>query len=371
MLSLRIFPLWGNAVWFGKLRPKERKSREAGTLIQILMTALNAVLPIVLLIAVGYWLRQKGKISDGFLKNGNWLVFHVCLPCMLLANIYSIESLSAIRWDITLYSAVGLCVIFLVGLVAAVATTPIPQRRGVILQCSFRGNFAIIGMPLAGALGGAGAEAAAAVMSSVAVPMINVLAVVALSLFVEQDGAGKRSVKHILLDIVKNPPIIGTALGMLCLVLRWAQEAVFGETVFALNRELKSLYIVLTYLKSITTPLALIVLGGQFAFSAVKELRKEIIVATLLRVVVAPALGIGGAYLLSRFTGILYCGTDEYAALIALFGSPVAVSSAVMAVEMKNDGQLATQLVVWTSVCSGVTIFLLSCLLMGLGLIAL
>ncbi len=336
------------------------------TLTRILMTALNAVVPIVLLMLMGYWLRQRGRLGDGFLKDGNWLVFHICLPCMLLVNVYSIESLSAVRWDITIYAAVGLCVIFLLGLLTAIAVTPVPQRRGVILQCSFRGNFAIIGMPLAGALGGPGAEAAAAVMSSVAVPLINVLSVVALSLFVSQEGGGKR---HILRDILRNPPILGTAMGMLCLVLRWAQQALFGEVVFALNRELKFLYTVLTYLKSVTTPLALIVLGGQFTFSAVKALRKEIIAATLWRVVLSPVLGIGGAFLLSRYTGLLNCGTDEYAALVALFGAPVAVSSAVMAVEMKNDGQLATQLVVWTSVCSAVTIFLLSCLLMGLGLI--
>jgi predicted permease len=53
-----------------------------------------------------------------------------------------------------------------------------------------------------------------------------------------------------------------------------------------------------------------------------------------------------------------------------MFGSPVAVSSAIMAGSMKNDEQLATQLVVWTSLLSIVTIFATVCLLMGMGLLA-
>ena len=48
-----------------------------------------------------------------------------------------------------------------------------------------------------------------------------------------------------------------------------------------------------------------------------------------------------------------------YPALLALFGSPVAVSSAVMAQEMENDGVLAGQLVVWTSVVSMLTIYMI------------
>jgi len=53
-----------------------------------------------------------------------------------------------------------------------------------------------------------------------------------------------------------------------------------------------------------------------------------------------------------------------------MFGSPVAVSSAVMAGNMGGDEQLATQLVVWTSLFSIITIFGEVCILMGMGLLA-
>lgn len=332
----------------------------------ILVTAVNAIVPIVLMIALGYFLRHKGLLGDGFLKNGNKLVFKLCLPTMLFVNVYNVPSLADIHWDIVIYGSVALCVIFLLGICIAMATTPNLRRRGVVTQCAFRSNFAIIGLPLAASLGGAEAEAVAAVMSSVTVPLINILAVISLSMFVQEGG--KISVKHILLDIVKNPLIQGVALGMLCLVLRWIQVEIWGEVVFALNHHTKFIYTVLTWLKNITTPLALLVLGGQFVFSAVKELKKEIIISTCCRLVLAPTIGITGAFVMNRI-GIVSCGPAEYPALVALFASPVAVSSAIMATEMKNDEQLATQLVVWTTLLSAVTIFLIVCVLMALGLI--
>lgn len=338
-------------------------------LTRILLTALNAVAPIILTILLGYILRQKHFLNPDFLQVGNKLVFKLMLPCTLFCNIYAIDSLADIQWEITVYALAAILLFFGLGLVTAVVTTPIPQRRGVILQCCFRSNFAIIGLPLAGALGGAEAEAMAAVLSAVSVPLFNILAVIALTVFVEQEESFGKSVVRILRGIVTNPLIIAVALGLVGLVLRWVQMVTIGEVKFSLKEDLAFVYGVLTMLKGSTTPLALIVLGGQFVFSAVKELKKEIIVATLWRIVLAPVIGVGGAVLLNRM-GLMHCTQAHYPALVALFGSPVAVASAIMAKGMGGDEQLATQLVVWTTLCSGVTVFLIVCGLMAMGLIA-
>ena len=149
----------------------------------ILVTAVNAVVPVVLLILLGYLLKQKKFITKDFVKNGNKLVFNVCLPCMLFINVYSIESFRSIEWSIVIYGVIMLVVIFLLGLITAIAVTKVPERQSVILQCSFRSNIAIIGLSLAAALGGEGAMAVAAIISSFTVPVVNILAVIALSMF--------------------------------------------------------------------------------------------------------------------------------------------------------------------------------------------
>lgn len=338
-------------------------------LTHILYTAVNAVLPIILLILLGYFLRKKGFLTENFVKVGNKLVFNVCLPSMLFINVYDIESFTEIQWDIVIFCVLAVFTIFIIGLGLAVITTDVAERRGALWQCTFRSNFAIIGLSLAGALGSNDALGVAAVVSAFTIPVFNILGVIALTVFIQKEGQSKSSMAGIIKNIAKNPLILGVVLGLLCLGIRALQVNMFGEVVFALNKQTKFLYTALNNLKAIASPLALLVLGGQFEFSAVKGLRKEIIVGTIGRIIMAPAIGIGGAVLLSSCTELLQCGVNEYPALIALFGSPVAVSSAVMAGAMGNDEQLATQLVVWTSVCSIVTIFLMVCLLMAAGLL--
>ena len=132
-------------------------------MISIFVTALNAVTPVVLLILLGYLLKQSGFFSKDFVKTGNKLVFNVCLPCMLFINVYDIAGFSSINWNIVIYCVAMLLIVFVLGFFTAVSVTKVPERRGVIWQCTFRSNFAIIGLSLAGALGGEEAVAVAAI----------------------------------------------------------------------------------------------------------------------------------------------------------------------------------------------------------------
>ena len=336
---------------------------------QIILTAVNAVFPIVGLILLGYVLKRWGFLLEAFIKNGSALVFRVALPCMLFINVYDIGNFGSIPWDFVLYCAGVICVLFAIGLGLALVGTRLPERRGVIWPCCFRSNFAIIGMPLAVSLGGAEAAAVAAIVSALAIPMFNIMAVVCLSAFVSGNDAKQPTLRGFLKSVAGNPLIIGVALGLGCIGIRALQQQMLGEVVFSLKNQGKPLYTVLSNLKAMTTPLALIILGGQCEFSAVRGMLREILIGTLGRIVLAPALAIGGALLVSKL-GLITCGPGELASLIALCGSPVAVSSAIMATEMKNDSQLASQLVMWTSVGSVLTIFLTVCILMACGLLA-
>lgn len=332
-------------------------------------TAFNAIAPILIMILLGYFLRAKNFINENFIKIGNKFVFNIALPVMLMMNVYSTDSLSNISWEVVIYTAVVVTFLVLLGCFVAVVTTKVPERRGVIMQCVYRSNYAIIGFSLASALGGESAKALTAMVSAICIPLFNAFSVISLSMFVSGEK-GKFSFKAILKDIVKNPLIIGVAIGIVCLLARQAQLELFDKVVFSLKEDLPFVYGPLNNISNITTPFALIVLGGQFSFSAVRGMFKEIAVGTLGRVVLAPVIGIGLAIILSTYTNLLHCGPEEYPALIALFGSPVAVSSAIMAEQMHNDGQLATQLVVWTSLCSILTIFITVCLMLPTGLLS-
>lgn len=335
---------------------------------QVFLTAANAVLPIVLIILIGYCLKQTGFFTEGFLEIGNKMVFKILLPITLFMSVYSIENLHSVGWDVVIYCLIITFLIFALGLLTAMRSTKVIERRGVMLQCIFRSNFAIIGLPLAASVGGSQAEAVAAVVTAFLVPTFNVLAVISLSLFDHKQKG--HHMGAVLLNILKNPLILGIAAAFVCQLIRQAQVSWLGKTVFTIKDQLPFFYSVLTHLKNCTTPLALMVLGGRFVFSAAKGMMKEIVVGTLWRVVLAPVIGVGVAVALSRYTNLISFGPNEYPVLVGLFGSPVAVSSAIMAKQMGGDEQLATQYVVWTSICSMVTVFLLVSGMIAMGLLA-
>lgn len=339
-------------------------------MLHIFMTAVNAVFPIVLLILTGYLLRQRGLLNEAFVKTGNAFVFKVCLPALFFVNIYEIRELADLPWDTIVYCAVAVVVLFLLGLVVAVVTTKDDRRRGVLCQCCFRSNFNIIGISLAAQLGGEAAATVSAVIATLVVPAFNILAVIALSAFLKDESGRKPGFRRLLLDILKNPLILAAIAGLTCLGIRALQQQALGGVVFALDEQLKFVHSALGMLKALATPLALVVLGGQFRFSVVRGMFREIAVGTVFRLVAAPVLMIGTALLLSRFTGLVSCDPVTMPAMLTLFGSPVAVTSAVMAAQMGNDEQLATQLVVWSSIGSVFTVFAGVCLLMATGLIA-
>ena len=325
-----------------------------------LIFALTAVAPIVLMIMIGFALKKCGFIRPDFVKAGNKLVFRVFLPAMLFLNVYKIDSIGGIDPGYILYAVIAQIVIFLVGLPIVIASTGRPERRGVLLQGIFRSNYALIGIPLAEALFGSEGVIIASLLSAAVIPVFNILAVISLSVF--RRNAGERpSVKSILLDIVRNPLIQGIAIGVLVLALR----AVFVhyDISFRLS-QITPLFKVLGYLSDMATPLALLVLGAQFEFSAVKELRREILVGIFMRNVFVPLLGVGVAYLFfsAQFNGA------HFASFVAMFATPVAVSSVPMAQEMDGDLTLAGQLVVWTTLVSGISVFIVAFLLRAAGI---
>ena len=321
--------------------------------------ALGAVAPIIFMVAIGYFLKTLGFINADLARAMNRLVFRIFLPVTLFLNIYSIENISVSGLGCVIYAICALIVIFFLALPTVCAITKGKKQRGALLQGSFRSNFALIGVPLAQSLFGNEGATVATLMLAATIPFFNALAVICLSVF--RDDGERVSIKKILIGILKNPLIQGVAAGAVALGIQSLLAS--GGINFKLS-DIAPLMKVLNYLSSVSTPLALIVLGAQFEFSAVKALKKEIILGTLIRTVAVPFLGIFTAYLFFRDV----FGGAHFAALVAMFATPVAVSSVPMAQEMGSDEVLAGQLVIWTTAASAFTIFLVSFILSYVGI---
>ena len=322
--------------------------------MQSFLFALNAVAPIILMVAIGFFLKRSGLMNDNFVKLGNKLGFHLFLPVMLFMNVYKIDDFESFDPGYIIYAMIALVVIFLAAIPGVIFASKIPARRGVLLQAAFRSNYALIGIPLATSLFNEEGAAVATLLSAILIPAFNILAVISMSIF-GTDGK-KASIKSIVLGVIKNPLIQGIAAGVVVLLIR---SLFLSNGISFRLSDVDFVYKVLDYLSAIATPLALLILGAQFEFSSIGSMRREIIFGTVLRNLIVPLVGIGAAYIFFRDI----FGGAHFAALVAMFGTPVAVSSVAMSQEMGGDTELAGQLVVWTTLFSAVSVFLASLLL--------
>jgi malate permease and related proteins len=322
--------------------------------LETFLFAANAILPIVLLIVFGYFLKKIQFIDIHFINILNKYVFRVGLPVLLFFNVYNIENLQQINFGVVLFSVISILIMFVISYITVMLFVKNPKQKGVIIQAAIRSNFALIGVPLAQYLGGIEALAVVAILSAFTIPLANMLTVISLTMF-EVDEFGERiSYRKLLKNIISNPLIIGVMLGLIVLVLRQLFTNSEGVIFFSIKNDVPSIYETIRLISVTASPMALIALGGQFEISVIKPLLKQITLGVFLRNVFVPLIVLVIAV---RLENIIYGMNYSYAALIALFASPVAVSSAIMAKEMNQDYELAGQIVIWSTVFSIFTLF--------------
>ena len=310
-----------------------------------LLFSLNTVVPIILIIAVGFIARIFKLLGPEGIKQGNRLVFYIFLPLLLFSNTKSSQIDLTADLTTILY-AVG-TVILCFGILFLLVPRFVKDRNyvGVVIQGIARANYAIYGIPLVMLIYSNADISIAAVIVICVIPIFNVLSTIALILY----GSGKTSAWKIVKGILTNPLIIGTVLGLLFLLLKIQLPAILESPIEKLG--------------SIATPFALFLLGTNIDFTKAKTNLKLLSWSVIARLILFPILFLGGAVLI----GIR---DVNLAALIALYASPTAVSSFPMAQQLGGDVDFAAQQVIFTTAFSGLTIFFFLFILKTMGFLA-
>ena len=308
-----------------------------------LMISANAVLPMCLVMALGYGTRRLGWLRREEISTINKIAFRIFLPCLLYYNIYCSDLSGSFDPLLMAYAVGGVLLTFGLALGYTLLTEKLPERRGVLIQGMFRSNYVIMGIPVATALLGADQLGTVSILIAVIVPLFNMLAVVVLEVFRGQ----KPKPLHILGQIAKNPLVIGSVLGILTLVAGIRLPHILEQTIQSVS--------------AIASPLQLFLLGAFFQFSGLKAYRRELVTVSIAKLIVSPGLFLGLGALLG-FRGV------AFVSLIGIFASPTAVNSFTMAQQMGGDAELAGDIVVTTSAASILTMFLWIFLFKSLGI---
>ena len=311
--------------------------------MQILSIAFHAIVPLFLIIAVGYTVKRLGWIGQEDVRRFNKVTFYTFMPVMLFYNIYTSDFSQAVRLPYVLFVVSAVLGMAAVSFGVTLLVEKTPQRRGVMIQAAFRSNFVLLGLPIAMELLPGGNFGVTALMIAVVVPIYNILAVMVLEYF----RGGKPDLGEVLLAMAKNPLIIGSALGILVQALHIVLPEVLVSFAGKMN--------------SAATPLVLLLLGASFEARELAGYKKELLVCVGLRLVVFP----GAILTLAMLLGLR---DIEFVTLLAMCAAPTAVNSFNMAQQLGGDSHLAGSAVVVSTALSFFTLFFWITLFKHLGL---
>ena len=292
--------------------------------------SLNAVLPMFIMLFIGFAIRKLNILKESFLPPLNKLVFTVFFPFLMFNNIFGSDFGSVFNPKLLIFAVAAVAVIYVLSVGFTLIVEKSNYSRGAMIQAIYRSNFVLMGMPIVENIFGEGKLGMTAVLVTVIVPMYNILAVITLEVF-------RRNKMKILKGIATNPLIIGSVAGILAV---------------ALNIKLpQAIDSVVSDIAGAATPIALMILGASVTFKSIKKCRRNLVICILARLIAVPAICLTAASLLG-FRGV------DFVSLIGLFCSPCAVSSFTMSQQMGSDYELSGATVVFTSITACFTMFL-------------
>lgn len=309
-----------------------------------LILSINVISPLFLTILLGYTLRSLHMLDEHVLTKMNNLCFKVFLPIYLFNCIYTTDMAMAFNPRLISFCACCVLGLFLLLMLIIPRLEKENPRRGVMVQGMFRSNFVLFGLPVATSLCGEELLGPTSMLICIIVPMFNVLSVIALEWF----RGGTPNLKKMTIGVLKNPMIIASAIGAGLNLLRIPLPSAVEKTLFDLGRT--------------ATPLALVMLGGEFMFSRLRTVSRQLVISTVGKLIISPLLMVSLAISFGFRNECLI-------PILLMFGAPTAVSSFTMAQLMDGDGQLAASLVVFTAAFSIFTLFVWIFLLKQYGMI--
>jgi hypothetical protein len=306
--------------------------------------SIAVVAPICIYIIIGIIVKKLNWVSDLGMNQTNKLIYSLFFPTVMFVNIYNSDLKTALNFKLVLLLMALFTFVFIaLNIIVPLLIKEKPTQASII-QGVYRSNSILYAIPIITTIYGADKVGVAAVCVSIIVPFTNIFCVILL----EKKRGTKVKITKLLLNLLKNPIIIGAIFGIICKLFDIVLPSVLLQVVVDMSK--------------VVTPLALILLGAGLSYQNISKNKYYLTFICISKLIIVPMIFI--------LVGYLFGFRDvELATIFVLSCVPTAVSTYVMAKEMGADGPLAGEIVAFTSATSIFTIFLWILCLTGIGLI--
>lgn len=295
--------------------------------------AFNAIMPVTLIVIIGYFFKSKQFLDKSTISKVNTLCYKFLIPTVTFSNILHTNINEIIDFKLLIYVFFSIIVSILLASIIIPFFEKNRKKQGSIIQAIYRSNFVLLGIPISNYIAGEKASAVASILIMVVIPAYNALAVVILSIY---GGKEKLNMLKLFKQVITNPMIIGSFLGIICSMIGLKLPRFLDKTVLDIAK--------------LGSVLPILMLGASLDFSTVSSNLKNLIIGLSGKLFFVPLIFLSTAIQIGF-------SKEKLVALISVYCSPVAVISAIMAEQMGCDGELATQYVVFSTVISCITIF--------------
>jgi predicted permease len=313
-----------------------------------LLFSLNSTVPLFVIMLLGYFLKRRHFLSEGFIADANKFVFHIALPSLLFVDMAGTDVRAVFDGPFVLYCAFATISSILVLWALGKLLLKDKSVVGEFVQASYRSSAAILGSALLAMMYGTSTMTGLMILGSV--PLYNIFAVLILVLespdpALSASGSLGTRLGKSMKKIATNPILIGILCGFVFGFFRIPLPTMVFNTFSTLSK--------------MTTPLALIAIGAGFQGRAALGRLKLTGIATAVKLMVLPAVFLPLAVSFG-FTG------EKFVALLVMLGSITTPASYVMAKQMGHEGTLTASVCVATTALGSFSLafwlFLAGCL---------
>lgn len=289
------------------------------------MSVILLILPDFFLIALGWMLLHKWRFTPTFFRELEKLVYFVLFPALLFHSItktpISLGDAYVLLQATAALTGAGILLAWL----AVPVLRPDPSAHASLSQTAYRFN-TYLGLSIASGLGGS-AQTIMAILVGFAVPMVNVAAVHSL--------ARQKQNGRILLEIIRNPLILATSLG---LIWNLASLPVPGVVNTSLAR-----------LGACAIAIGLLCVGATLSLQETRGRTQLVSWMITVRLLIMPVIAIAIGYWMNL-------PMIERQVLLLFAALPTATSAHVLAARMGGQPQLVAVTMSLGTVLSAVTL---------------
>ncbi|MDC7682071.1 AEC family transporter [Asticcacaulis sp. BYS171W] len=296
---------------------------------------VNGILPVFLLIALGYILKVSGFLAPSVWGPIERIAVYVFYPGFLIPAIWHADLSGLSAGPISLAVTVS----FLISAVIGLSLKPILRLSGPTYTSVFQGLMrfnSFVFLPIATAIFGPDAVSLAAVAMSALIPLSNMASILVLARWGEPEGGtNDRSVRALLGRLFTNPIFLSCLIGLALNFLK-------VNPVAFIEKDLKML-------GDAAIPTGLILAGAGLNFTYIRSKPYLVTTVSMFKIAVVPLISWGLCRLF---------GGDHLAQGVALCcgAAPCAAVAYVQARHMGGDAPLMAGIVALTTTLSLITL---------------